>query len=119
MHNQRASERFNCEAPVIIENCETGVNYDGSLYNYSREGMYLELDYPFRPGTELRILIEKEMSPSPLKSCRAKVVWCEEISGAVVLYNYSIGVIKDPMLEFSGIIERFQVIDGGAKQNTP
>ena len=119
MHNQRASERFNCEAPVIIENCETGANYDGSLYNYSRDGMYLELDYPFKPGTKIRILIEKEMSPSPLNSCRAKVVWCEEIPGAVVLYNYGIGVINDPMPEFSGIVERFQVIDGGAKQNIP
>ena len=117
MHNQRASERFNCEAPVIIENCETGVNYDGSLYNFSREGMYLELDYPFRPGAEIRIFIEKEMNPFPLKSCQAKVVWCEEIPGAVVLYNYGIGVISEPMLKYSSIVERFQVIDGGAKQN--
>ena len=119
MHNQRASERFNCEVPVIIENCETGVNYDGSLYNYSREGMYLELDYPFRPGTEILVLMEEEMSPFRPKSCQAKVVWCEEIPGAVVLYNYGIGVINDPMVQFSSIVERFQVIDGGAKQNTP
>ena len=85
MHDQRASERFNCEAPVTIENCETGKNYDGTLYNHSRDGLYLELDYPFSQGTEIRVLIKEDNNISSLKQFQAKVIWCEEIPGAVVL----------------------------------
>ena len=117
MHNKRTSERFNCEAPVVIENCETGKQYDGSMYNYSREGMYLELDYPCRPGLEIRIEIEKAKNSSGPKSCQAKVIWCEEIPGAVVLYNYGIGVLHDQALKFSKAVKRFQVIDGGAPKD--
>jgi hypothetical protein len=118
MNNRRARKRVDCEAPVIIENCETGASYDGSMYNYSRQGMYLEVDHPFKPGAEIRVSIEREMNPYLFKSCKAKVVWCEEIPGAMVLYNYGIGVINDSTAEFSCIVERFQVIDGGARQNT-
>ena len=117
MDDQRASMRFNCETPVTIENCETGKNFEGTLYNYSREGMYLELDYPFRPGSEINVFIEKEDGYSHPECHQAKVVWCEEIPGAVVLYNYGVGVLSDSSEIFSNVAERFQVIDGGAQKN--
>ena len=114
MKDQRASERINYESPVIIENCETGESYDGSAYNYSRGGMYVELDYPLKPGTGIRIETEKVEYASCSRSYRAKVVWCEEIPGAVVLYNYGIGVLIDLTNRFAKIKKKFQVIDGGA-----
>jgi hypothetical protein len=117
MQDKRTSERFNCEAPVIIEICETGKRYDGSLYNYSREGMYLELDYPCRPGVTIRVVIEKAKISRGPKSCLAQVVWCEEIPGAVVFYNYGIGVRHDPSAKFSKTVKGLQVIDGGARKN--
>ena len=117
MHDQRASKRFKCESPVTIENCKTGKNYEGILYNYSREGMYLELDHSFRPGSEIRISIEKENGFSSPKCSLAKVIWCDEIPGPVVLYNYGIGVLNDPSVKLLNFVERFQVIDGGANKN--
>jgi len=45
INDQRATERFNCEAPVVLEDFQTGERHDGSMYNYSRGGMYIELDY--------------------------------------------------------------------------
>ena len=114
MKDQRASKRINYEAPVIIENCETGESYDGSAYNYSRGGMYVELDYPLKPGTGVQIETENAKYSSRPKICRARVVWCEEIPGAVVLYNFGIGILIDLTVKCSKTEKKFQVIDGGA-----
>jgi hypothetical protein len=38
INDHRATERFNCEAPVVIEDFQTGEQHDGSMYNYSRGG---------------------------------------------------------------------------------
>ncbi len=116
LNDQRASERFNCEAPVVIENCQTGEYYDGSMYNYGRGGMYVELDYPLKPGSEVRILLEYAKNKTSSEACRAKTVWCKEIPGAIVLYDYGIGVRYDLDVNFSKYINNFHVIDGGRKQ---
>jgi hypothetical protein len=117
INDQRATERFNCEAPVVIENCRTGEHYDGSMYNYSRGGMYVELDYPLKPGSEVRILIEKAKNTINPESCQAKIVWCKEIPGAVVLYDFGIGVRYDLDVNYSNYIKKFHVIDGGVNKN--
>jgi hypothetical protein len=119
LNDQRRTERFNCEAPVVIEYCQTGERYDGSMYNYSRGGMYVELDFPLKAGSEVRILIESGESATSPESSVAKTVWCKEIPGAVVLYDYGIGVQYDLDVNYSNYIKKFHVIDGGAnKTNT-
>jgi Tfp pilus assembly protein PilZ len=117
INNQRATERFNSEAPVVIENCQTGELHDGSMYNYSRGGMYVELDYPLKPGSEVRILIENTKNATRSERCLAKTVWCKEIPGAVVLYDYGIGVRYDLDANCSNYMNKFHVIDGGASKN--
>ena len=117
INDQRATERFNSEAPVVIENCQTGEQYDGSMYNYSRGGMYVELDYPLKPGSEVRILIENTKNATRSERYLAKTVWCNEIPGAVVLYDYGIGVRYDLDTNCSNYTNKFHVIDGGASKN--
>ena len=112
--DQRTSERFHLEAPVSIQNCRSGEYYDGSIYNYSRGGMYIELDYPLAAGSKIDIVMEKPGDSSSEETCRARVIWCEEIPGAVVLYNYGIGVQYDLAVKSSRLMEKFRVIDGGA-----
>ena len=114
INDQRTSERFNCEAPVVIEDCQTGKQYDGSMYNYSRGGMYVELDYPLKPGLQVRILMEKKRKAERPGSCLAQTIWCKEIPGAVVLYDYGIGVRYDLDINSPNYASRFHVIDGGA-----
>jgi hypothetical protein len=114
VNDQRTTERFNCEAPVVIEDCQTGKQYDGSMYNYSRGGMYVELDYPLKPGLPVRILVEKKAANDRSESCLAQTVWCKEIPGAVVLYDYGIGVRYDLEVNSPDYMSRFHVIDGGA-----
>ncbi len=112
--DQRTSERFSLEAPVNIQNCRSGEYHDGSIYNYSRGGMYIELDYPLAVGSQIHIVMEKPGDLPRGETCRARVIWCEEIPGAVVLYNYGIGVQYDLTVKSSRLTEKFHVIDGGA-----
>ncbi len=117
VNDQRYTERYNCEAPVVIENCQTGEHFDGSMYNYSRGGMYVELDYPLMPGTEVRILIENAKKTNLSESCHAEIVWCKEIPGAVVLYDYAIGVRYDLDVNCTNYIKNFHVIEGGVSKS--
>jgi hypothetical protein len=117
LNDQRTTERFNCEAPVVIEDFQTGERHDGSMYNYSRGGMYIELDYPLKPGSKVRILIENGKNVVRSESCLAKTIWCKEIPGAVVLYDYGIGLRYDLDVNGSNYINKFHVINGGANNN--
>ena len=113
--DKRTTERFNCEAPVVIEDCRTGNKFDGSMYNYSRGGMYVELDQPLNPGSEVRILIENSQNTTQAESCLAMIVWCTEIPGAVVLYDYGIGLRYDLDVNDSNRLNKFHVIEGGGR----
>ena len=117
INDQIDTERFNCEAPVVMEDFHTGQRHDGSMYNYSRGGMYIELDYPLKPGSKVRILIENGKAGGHSESCVAKTVWCKEIPGAVVLYDYGIGVRYDLDVNASSYMNKFHVINGGANNN--
>jgi len=105
---------------VIIENCRSGQYYDGSMYNYSYGGMYIELDNYLPPGSDIHIVLEKDVRPLQKEFCRAQVVWCREITGAVVMYNFGAGVRLDPAPTNRPVACRFlfKVIEGGAGDNS-
>jgi hypothetical protein len=42
---QRNSQRFEVEAPVMLEDFRRNFNYNGTIYNYSADGIYLKSDY--------------------------------------------------------------------------
>jgi hypothetical protein len=110
----RTSNRVYCDAPVIVENRRTKEVYDGSMYNHSEGGMYIELDYALEPGTEIRIVMDAAKDSIHPDSCNAKIVWCREIPGAVVLYNYGIGVQYDSTIRLADYKKIFRIIEGGA-----
>ena len=95
MNDQRASKRFNHETPLVIENCDLGTYSYGRMYNYSQGGIYFESDTPFQTGTRVRFDIEKSKIGLDADQYFADVKWCVEISAAVVLYDYGIGVEFD------------------------
>jgi hypothetical protein len=113
--DKRASKRLTYEAPVTIENCDTGEYVYGRMYNYSLGGMYFETDYPLDAGAEIRVAIRKSTDGPGFDHFRAKVRWCQEISGAVVLYNYGVGVQYLSSFQQSKSDGKLRVIQGGAK----
>ena len=110
--DQRASQRFVYEAALKIENCDSGTYTYGRMYNYSAGGIYFESDVAFQPGTRVQIDIEKPGKGLGINHLTAKVKWCQEISAAVVLYDYGIGVQFDRSKRDG----KFKVIQGGADQ---
>ena len=77
--------------------------------------MYVELDHPLNPGSEVRILIENSQDATQSESCLTKIVWCKDIPGAVVLYDYGIGLRYDLDVNDSNRLNRFHVIEGGGR----
>ena len=78
--------------------------------------MYVELDTPLLAETEISIVVEDKAELNFKSPNRAKVKWCDEIHGAVVLYNYGVGVQYDTPgmpAKQNGILK---VIQGGAGQ---
>ena len=113
--DKRASKRLTYEAPVTIENCDTGEYVYGRMYNYSLGGMYFETDYPLDAGAEIRVAIRKSTNGPGFDHFRAKVRWCQEISGAVVLYNYGVGVQYLSSFSQSRSDGKLRIIQGGAQ----
>ena len=114
--DRRASKRLTYEAPVTIENCDTGEYFYGRMYNYSLGGMYFETDYPLAQGAEIRVAIRKSKNGPGFDHFRASVKWCTEISEAVVLYNYSVGVQYLSSFKNSKSEGKLKVIQGGSQR---
>ena len=117
MNDRRASKRFNHEIPVVIENCDSGTYSYGRIYNYSQGGIYFESDTPFQTGTRVRFDIQEPKIGLDANQYIADVKWCAEISAAVVLYDYGIGVEFDPKMNQSTGNEKLKVIEGGVNRN--
>jgi hypothetical protein len=119
MNDQRASERFNHETPLVIEDCDSGTYSYGRMYNYSQGGIYFESDTPFQTGTRVGFDIEKSKISLVADHYFAEVKWCAEISAAVVLYDYGIGVEFDPKRNTATGNGKLIVIKGGVNRNKP
>lgn len=114
--DNRVSKRLSKEAPVTIESCDTGEQFSGRMYNYSADGMYIETDHPLQPGAEIRVAVRKSATGPDFDNFRAKVRWCEEIAGAVVLHHYGVGLQYSFSATHSKGSAQLKVIQGGANR---
>ena len=93
---QRAFERFNYRTPILFEDCETHTTSKGTLYNYSKGGMYLEADcFPMQgSGAQIHIVnySPDASEPEDLSRYFTEVKWVKKHSGLVDPNRYGIGV---------------------------
>ena len=90
---QRAGERFYLKAPVSVEDNRTGYRYDGTMFNYSKGGMYLESEYAPRPGRKIHIKVNKLPNFSSPRSYFSEVRWRRPLKKIKASpYTYGIGV---------------------------
>ena len=113
--DKRDCARFCYELPVIIEECGTDVQFDARMYNYSLQGMYFESDLSLLSGTRMNIWLSNLPGYSLPDINFAEVRWCEEIVGAVVLYNYGAGIRYHQPIAHREFPRHFRVIQGGVK----
>ena len=89
---QRASQRFSIEVPVILEDFRTGFYYNGTIYNYSTEGVYLESDYAPRPGRQIRLKVNQAHQIFNNDPYLAVIRWRRSLYEDSAEYFYGIGV---------------------------
>ena len=110
---KRDCARFCYELPVIIEECATGIYFNARMYNYSLHGMYFESDLSLLSGTRVNVWLSNLPGSSLPDINFAEVRWCEEIIGAVVLYNYGAGIQYHHPIAYREFPKHFRVIQGG------
>ena len=110
---KRDCARFHHEAPVAIEECDTGYYYGARMFNYSLQGMYFESDLSLLPGDRVNLWISGSPEDSMPEIQGAEVRWCEEITGSVVLYHYGCGIKYSRSADQEALSRNFQIIYGG------
>jgi hypothetical protein len=89
---QRASERFELQAPVMIEDFRTGFYYNGVIHNYSADGVYLESTYAPRPGRKLRLHIDSVPDIFSIPTYLAEVRWRRSLPENTAPYSFGFGL---------------------------
>lgn len=111
---QRRCSRFENEIPIVFNTLNEEKANEARIYNTSSSGIYFESDTPIRPGTEIYI---KHIGSTPLAGldfCHVKVVRCEEIHDAVVLYRFGMGARYCFPVDDSNLVRpKLRVIQGG------
>jgi hypothetical protein len=89
---QRISQRFKVEVPVILEDIWTSFNYDGIIFNYSADGVYLESDYALRPGRKLRLKVNGALDIFTAQAYLAEVRWRRSLPENESHYSFGSGL---------------------------
>ncbi len=89
---QRTSERFQSEAPVMVEDFRTGFYYKGTLYNYSMDGGYFESKYAPRPGKKIHIKVDGLPDVFTPHVYLAEVRWRKPLLENSSTYTYGVGI---------------------------
>ena len=89
---QRASQRFNIQVSVILEDFRTGFFYNGTIYNYSTDGVYLESVYAPRPGRQIRLKVNETHDIFNTDPYPAVIRWRRSLYDDSSEYSYGIGI---------------------------
>ena len=89
---QRISQRFEIELPVMLEDFRTGFYFNGKIYNYGADGVYLESDYAPRPGRKVHIKINGAHDIFTAGIYLAEIRWRRPLVADTSAYSYGIGM---------------------------
>jgi hypothetical protein len=89
---QRCSQRFDIEAPVLLEDFRTGFYYNGTIYNYSADGVYIETDYAPRPGRRIRLNVNGALEIFDVGPYLAEIKWRRPLANETSDYAFGLGM---------------------------
>jgi hypothetical protein len=90
--DHRTDLRIEYEAPVMLEDFRTGFLYNGTIYNYSDCGLYIETDYAPRPRRKIRITITGLPNVSSAQVHLAEVRWRTCLREDCSPYSFGMGI---------------------------
>ena len=88
----RKNKRFFHKVTVILEDANSGAMRYAQNKDLSDEGMLLESEVAFKPGTKLNIKIDTQPFRSAPKTYRSVVRWCKEVADERFKHTFGIGV---------------------------
>ena len=89
---QRSSQRFEVQVAVMLEDFSTGFFYNGIIYNYSADGVYLESDYAPRPGRRIRLKVDGAPDIFTDDLYLAEIRWRRPIAEKASTYSFGVGM---------------------------
>jgi hypothetical protein len=92
----RRSQRYVHVATVMLESSQTGIFGYAQINNYSAGGIQVCADFPLRPGTLIKIELEKALYASVADVVESRVVWCkpfEEESGTQPRFGIGVNLL--------------------------
>ena len=88
----RKSRRYWHKATVILEDMKSGAWSYAQTKDFSNDGMLLESEVAFRPGTRINIKFDNPPFKSTLKIYKSTVRWCKELVDDESALTYGIGI---------------------------
>jgi hypothetical protein len=89
---QRNSQRFEVKAHVALEDFRTGFYYNGIIYNYGDEAVYLESNYAPQPGRRIRLKVHGAHEIFASETYLAEIRWRRPLSDENSDYLYGIAM---------------------------
>jgi hypothetical protein len=89
---QRSSQRFEVQVAVMLEDFSTGFFYNGIIYNYSADGIYLESDYAPRSGRKIRLKVNAARDIFTDDLYLAEIRWRRPLAEKASPYSFGVGM---------------------------
>ena len=88
----RKSRRYRRKSTVILEEAKSGAWSYAQSKDFSSEGMLLESEVAFKPGTRINIKFGSQSFNSTGKIYKSTVKWCKEYADEDSIFTYGVGV---------------------------
>jgi SRSO17 transposase len=88
----RKSRRYRHKATVILEVARSGAWSYAQTKDFSSEGVLLESQVAFKPGTRINIRFDSSPLKTTAKIYKSTVTWCKELEDEDSILTYGVGV---------------------------
>ena len=93
---RRKHERFPCETKILHDTSPPDFFYKGTMYNFSKNGLYFESDEDLLQGHEIFISIKKPpqlFTVKPNQNFSVKIMWHQELQDSPYQSGYGAKLI--------------------------
>ena len=94
---RRKHERIPCETPILHNTSPADFYYKGTMYNFSKEGLYFESNEDLLQGDVISVSIKEPPAQLPIKSDQyfdVKIKWARDLPGTSYQVGYGAQLIK-------------------------
>ena len=95
-NERRKNERIPCEIPILHNTSPADFFYRGTVYNFSKGGLYFESNEDLLQGHEIAISMKnppQQFREKPRQYFNIKIMWCRELQGSTYLLSYGAELI--------------------------